>query len=337
MLDRNNLFPVLSSMVKTTLGQRIPLKVTQYITHRCNLTCDYCGRIKVKIPELTTEEIKHYLREFRKLGTLFWSFNGGECLIRKDLGELIRYVRSLGMSCNIVTNGFFVPQHIDWIRNLNLVATSIDGPEEVQDKIRGKGAYKKNIKALEVLAKNNIRTVIVSVITKENINHLEHVLDLAEYYGHTWEAQPVVVHRSDHNNQVDRFRFDLNEFQDVIEKIIGFKKEGRPVFTSYDYLKDIKKFPNCEANMNCWSGRSFCALGADGAIFPCAEFVGTDINKIPVENGDVKKAFLSIPDMSKCNACYFSCYSEYNLLLNNKVKSSFRIAKNMMKNQWFWS
>lgn len=337
MINRDNIIKLARTGVKTMLGYKIPMKVTQFITTRCNLNCEYCGRKNLDIGELETDEVEYYIQEFKKMGTLFWSFNGGECLLRDDLGELIRYVRGAGLKCNIVTNGILVPHRIDWLKDIDLVITSIDGPEGVQDKIRGKGVYKKNVEALDVLAKNKIKTVVVSVITNENIDKLGEVLRLVEFYGLSWDVQPVVIHKGDKEQNAKRYQFDTGRFVEAVDWIIGKKKNGAPVFGAFDYLEDMKRFPDCKANENCWAGRLFCALGPDGSIYPCGEFMGTEQYKIKPGTNDIRGAFNSIPDMSRCHDCYFSCYSEYNLILNHKIKSFFRISKNLIRRKWFWS
>jgi MoaA/NifB/PqqE/SkfB family radical SAM enzyme len=336
MIEKKIIPGLIKTFTKSMFGYTSPMKVTHYITLRCNLNCGYCGRKNLRVPELTTEEIRNYIREFRRLGTYFWSFNGGECLLREDLGELLRFATDMGMKCNIVTNGILVPKRIDWLKNLDLVITSIDGPEPVQDKIRGKGVFEKNIKALEVLAEKSIPTVVVSVITNENVECLKSILDVVEYYGHSWDVQPVVVHRGDEKGVAGHYRFDRERFLQAIDWIIAQKKEGKPVFSAVRYLEDMKRFPHCLANENCWAGKLFCVVAPDGALHPCAEFVGTNAFRIEVTRGNIGKAFRSIPDMSRCKNCFFSCYSEYNLILNNKVRESFRIARNILQGKWFW-
>ncbi|MDD5085749.1 MAG: radical SAM protein [Candidatus Omnitrophica bacterium] len=337
MIDTKSLFGAAKAIVKCYLGRRTPIKVTQYITLRCNLDCEYCGRKNISVEELSTDEVKFYIREFRKLGTLFWSFNGGECLLREDIGELINYAKEQCLKCNIVTNGVLVPRKIESLKKLDLVVTSIDGPEDVQDKIRGKGIFKKNIEALDVLARNKIKTVIVTTISNENIDKLDEVLKLAQLYGHSWDVQPVVIHRGDKEQKAKEYQFDVEKFKEAIDWIIHKKKEGAPIFSAFSYLEDMRKFPNCEANDKCWASRLFCVIGPDGSFYPCAEFVGTELYKKTLTDHDIKQTFLSLPDMWRCRNCYFSCYSEYNLLLNHKVRSGFKVLKNLLNRRWFWS
>jgi MoaA/NifB/PqqE/SkfB family radical SAM enzyme len=337
MIDISNLPRIAYSIARSVAGKRIPLKVTQYITFRCNADCIYCGRKNIESKELSTERIKRYIAEFKRMGTLFWSFNGGECLLRNDLGELLDFVKKSGLKCNLVTNGFLVPQRIEWLKNVDLIITSIDGPQAVQDAIRGPGAFDKNMKALEVLAGHGIKTVVVSVLSSENIDSLDEILKCVEQYGHSWDVQPLVVHRGDREGKAKKYFIDEKKFREAVGWIIRKKNEGAPIFSALSYLEDMKKYPHCEANKNCWASKLFCSIAPDGSLYPCAEFIGTDDAKTPVIEMDIPGAFHKLPDMSKCSRCFFSCYSEYNLLLNNKFKSALKISKNLMRGKWFWS
>ncbi len=82
MKINNFFFKAMPGTLKVILGSRVPLRVTQYITYRCNLDCLYCARHKSGEPELTTDEVKSLMTSFRKAGALFWGFNGGEALVR---------------------------------------------------------------------------------------------------------------------------------------------------------------------------------------------------------------------------------------------------------------
>ena len=75
---------------------------------------------------------------------------GGEPLIREDIGRVIRAIKERNRYCIIYTNGSLVPDKIKDILLVDQLVISIDGWEATNDNIRGKGAYQKAIKALEI-------------------------------------------------------------------------------------------------------------------------------------------------------------------------------------------
>ena len=50
----------------------------------------------------------------------------------------------------INSNGSLLKEKIEDIRKLDSLTLSLDGPEEIQDKLRGKCSYKKTIRAVEI-------------------------------------------------------------------------------------------------------------------------------------------------------------------------------------------
>ena len=83
------------------------------ITHRCNLACIACytGAGQEKDNALTFEEQKSVICQARKMGVKSVSLSGsGEPLLYKHLFALIDYIRELGMSAIIFTNGTLIDE-----------------------------------------------------------------------------------------------------------------------------------------------------------------------------------------------------------------------------------
>jgi|SRR3989338_5220545 len=336
MIKTKNIPRIALKVLKVRLGKRIPLKVTQYITYRCNYKCAFCGRILNKAEELTTDQIKRCMKEFKKLGTEFWGFNGGEPLLRKDIGELVDYAKRLGLKRSISTNGFFIPNKINQIKNIDLILVSLDGPKEVHDKIRGTGAYKKVIEALKILNKNKVRTLIMTVISKENLDHMEHLLSIVKEYECDWELQPITIHKADIEKKAEEFFPDHKRFLETVDWLIKQKNKGNPITNSVGYLEQMKLPLNSNKIPDCWAGRLVCVMSPDGYVLPCAEMLELSKNYKSLLDVGVKEAFNSLPDMSKCRMCKFSCYMEYNVALGSLFKTGFKSINNIFKGKQFW-
>ena len=68
-----------------------PYSAIFYATHKCNLDCTYCTQKNPEVfsEELDTERTIEIFRRIRKdVDTLL--ITGGECLMRKDIEELVR-------------------------------------------------------------------------------------------------------------------------------------------------------------------------------------------------------------------------------------------------------
>ena len=85
------------------------------VTHRCNLRCITCytGAGVEKDNALTLEEKKSIIRQAKEMGVRTVSLSGsGEPLLYKHLFDLIDYIRKLGMSVIIFTNGTLIDKKI---------------------------------------------------------------------------------------------------------------------------------------------------------------------------------------------------------------------------------
>lgn len=287
-------------------GQNNPIKVTYYLTYRCNLSCAFCRRRDALQKELSSQEAMNMMKNFKKMGTVLWNFNGGEPLMRKDIGELIDYSKKLGFYTSLITNGTLIKGKAEAIRNIDHADISIDGDETIHDSIRGSGAYGKTLEGLEILKDLKISTAIMTVINKKSIPKLEHVIQLAERFGCSIKFQPVAVHPKDITEDAKSFFPSKEDFTNTINWIIQQKKNGRPIFSSMAYLEKIKdSWPDQQNKIRCYAGKFHCNITPDGKISPCC----AKLSKIEAPS------LQELPDMSKCQECFYSGPLELNLIL----------------------
>lgn len=122
----------------------------------CNLFCRHCYSssapgIKEGLPvdlliKLTTEA--------KELGYNVISMSGGEPFLYRHLHELLLHTASLDYFNSVTTNAMLLQTASAkrTMKNINLIAVSIDGQEEQHDNIRGlQGAYKKMLEGVAVI------------------------------------------------------------------------------------------------------------------------------------------------------------------------------------------
>ena len=188
-------------MVKN-LKRKGPLFILPWrSTQACTSSCLHCGfASKPPAPDaLGTEEVKKIVDEIYDFGATYLGLSGGETLLRKDLPEIIGYAKSIGLNVSLITNGYYVEGKIfdSLVKHNVRVSLSVDGAEEINDAIRGKGAYAKVVSAMEKTSKAELLDCLVATLanvdaTHNNVNSddMEHVIKLAEEYGARW----VVIH-----------------------------------------------------------------------------------------------------------------------------------------------
>src|SRR3989338_1325310 len=106
---------------------------------------------------MSLDEIISLINELSISGTKRLSFYGGEPLLREDIGEIIYYSKSKGLFLTINTNGFLVEDNISKIRNIDILTLSFDGPSDIHDSQKVKGAYENLIKAVKAARRKGIK------------------------------------------------------------------------------------------------------------------------------------------------------------------------------------
>jgi radical S-adenosyl methionine domain-containing protein 2 len=166
--------------------------VNFHLVKHCPMACNFCYArfedvirdTKVSKLGLPTEQARAVVTELAKLGFEKINFAGGEPLLRKDLPELIRYAKSLGLVTSIISNSQLITA--DWIKSvdghLDQVGISVDSalPERrvhMGRAINGKpltnGDY---LDRAALIRLANISLKINSVVTAQNFDE-----DMSEF------------------------------------------------------------------------------------------------------------------------------------------------------------
>jgi radical SAM protein with 4Fe4S-binding SPASM domain len=175
----------------------LPWRCTQACTSSC-LHCGFASNPPAS-DALGTKESMHIVDEIYDFGATYLGLSGGEPLLRKDLPEIIGYAKNIGLQVSLITNGYYIDGKIfdNLVKHDVHVSLSVDGTEEINDAIRGKGAYEKAISAIKKTSKAGLLDCLVATLAnvdaiRNNVNSedMEHVVQLAEEYGARW----VVIH-----------------------------------------------------------------------------------------------------------------------------------------------
>jgi MoaA/NifB/PqqE/SkfB family radical SAM enzyme len=87
--------PSLRGWIRNIAAQEgiFPFYASFKLTSRCHFACPFCNIKKTPTPDLPTSDIKAILKNLSHSSILVTSFEGGEPLLRADIGELLRYAR----------------------------------------------------------------------------------------------------------------------------------------------------------------------------------------------------------------------------------------------------
>jgi MoaA/NifB/PqqE/SkfB family radical SAM enzyme len=291
------------------------------LTNRCQSKCKYCNIPLRKQKELSTKEILSLLDQLKKLGTQRIAFWGGEPLVRKDIGKLIDYAKNLGFYVTLDTNGYLVPQKLNQIKNLDLLLVSFDGNEKTHDRNREKGSHKKALEAINS-CKNKIPVWTITVLTKNNLDQIDYIMDLAKKMNFKTTFQ--ILHHSKALSKNDQTMLPASEdYKQVIKQLLQKKKNKFPIVSSIKYLKKLLEWQDYsfshrvkkkKGDIPCWAGNLFCNVDTDGKVYPCVVLIEKTkaLNFLDV---GFKKAFDNLSN-TKCSACTASCLIEFNMMFS---------------------
>ncbi|MBW2597786.1 MAG: radical SAM protein [Deltaproteobacteria bacterium] len=85
-----------------------PISINLDLTSACNFSCPHCVDSKIinTGEYLSIEDVKHSLDTLKSRGLLsVILLGGGEPTLYKDFGEIVNYIKSIGLQLGIVTNG----------------------------------------------------------------------------------------------------------------------------------------------------------------------------------------------------------------------------------------
>jgi MoaA/NifB/PqqE/SkfB family radical SAM enzyme len=323
-------------------GTVFPWYVNYVITNKCNLRCPYCY---IEINDQTKkdpplDEVKSTLESLYKMGTRYVCLIGGEPLVRKDLPEIVTFIRKnlKGMLITISTNGVLMDRHIDTLAQVNTLTVSLEGDRESHDSDRfnekGHGSYDQIVKNLHLLKRNNFKHFsIQTTVSTNTYNSWEHVVSLAKELDCSVLITEVAPHPDEELceanlstqqlyslwTRVKELKvqgFPIENSFESINNTIKFNEYVGPYKIYYDYEDMPKELRDMGGNRGCSMGKYGLFLDTDGTFYRCATLFGT--SKGPnFHDSSLEQAYSEIAADNKCKSCRMAIACQINTLTNS--------------------
>ncbi len=232
----------------------------------CNLNCTGCWAAEygheLSMPYETLDSI---IRQGKALGTYFYLYSGGEPLVRKE--DIIRLCE-VHPDCHFTafTNGTLIDEAFanEILRVKNFIpAISVEGFEEDTDFRRGKGTFKKVVKAMEILRAKRLPFGISCCYTSKNADiigseeYFDQMIDWGAKFCWFFTYMPVG------KGAVPELMANAEQREFMYNQIRKFRKT-KPLFT-IDFWNDGEYVDGCIAG-----GRRYFHINANGDMEPCA-------------------------------------------------------------------
>jgi MoaA/NifB/PqqE/SkfB family radical SAM enzyme len=252
----------------------IPWAILMDPTSACNLHCTGCWAADYgdKL-NLTFEELDSIIKQGKEIGVYAYIFSGGEPLVRK--ADVIRLCEK-HPDCMFLafTNGTLIDEKFadDMLRVKNFIpAISIEGFEEDTDFRRGKGTYKKVVKAMRILKEKRLPFGASVCYTSRNAEMIgseeffDSIIAMGAMFAWVFTYMPVGV------DAVSELIATADQREMMYYKVREYR-ETKPLFT-IDFWNDGEYVKGCIAG-----GRHYLHINANGDIEPCAFIHYSDSN-----------------------------------------------------------
>ncbi len=166
---------------------RVPSLQSAYfhVTNRCNLRCLHCYYPSRAGPaDMPADLICRLIDEVAAQGGTGITLSGGEALLHPEIKRILGHASSK-LSVRLLTNGTLIDQ--EWASLLvdlgAQVQVSIDGStEQIHDRIRGKGTFKRALRAVSFLQEAGLgdNLALCATVMEQNLPDLSRIIGLAE-------------------------------------------------------------------------------------------------------------------------------------------------------------
>lgn len=299
------------------------------ITNVCNAKCDFCGFAVDKFDpkrrrSVTLQEARDVIDIARKNHIGYLLFVGGEPLVHKDLGPMVRYAAERGIHPMVCTNGsLWTDQNMRSLANdgLSSVIMSIDSHDVVRhEKNRGlPDVCRKIKKANDTFASLGIQTT-ASVTASKLIDDYEKLPPFLRELGFTscTFSYPLTSLNSSYLSFSDSnlVNYSTEELVGVFEKIKDMKRRsGFPVVNPTESLTEmqrhLKKQPE---RFGCLGGHKYFYLDWNLNLYRCHYW---ETPMCTIYEFDQSKLI-----RDGCRRCMIDCYRDPSVLQHVAINAS---------------
>jgi MoaA/NifB/PqqE/SkfB family radical SAM enzyme/GT2 family glycosyltransferase len=241
-----------------------PTQATLYMTKVCNFFCEGCSRQTVGVKnfkELDVEIVQKTLEQYPTLQG-FCLAGLGEPTLNQNLPSIIEYLKENGKYAGVITNGSNVEPFRQMKHQPDYISISLYGynKEQYNDYVK-LDMYDTVIENYKKLKEINNSVGFSYFVCKENIDHLEKIVELAnELEADFLNITNYLVYDTNDQKELDKIIYASDtEYIEKIEKILAKsdKINARPIYLEEDYC------------FHCPSYRNIINIDGDGSIGGC--------------------------------------------------------------------
>jgi len=304
-------------------GKPRPFSASFAVTNKCNLRCAYCDLPNIKAPELSLDQIDVLFKKLRKMGVLRLGLFGGEPLVRKDIGEIVKLAKKHGFFISLNSNMLLYERFKDVLDPVDYFFVSIDGTPEKHIANRGNQKFEVILDSVRDIVSRKKKVTAICVVTDSDKATADYLIDLAIREKMDVHFQPE-CYDSECAGRTAPDDLEQEATRQFWLYLLERKKQGAPITSSKGYLEYISKWHNYKETSvydpqhKCMAGSGFLSIDPSGIAYPCiftkGNFEGIDLMKYEWED--------KFDGTTPCTKCIVGPLLEYNLLFHKPISAT---------------
>ena len=275
------------------LGYQNPFSAVLKITSKCNLKCTHCPWNKNLNNDKDTDFWKQTIDKVFNMGVRTIVFEGGEPTHREDLPELINYAKKKKLKTIVISNATNSLKGIEpdnfWF--------SVEGHQELHDKIRGKNTFEKMISQFRYCIDKKYNNLAVITLSKKNYKEIERTINEINPFFKSILINFIYPYKNSQDEAIP-----TEDLKSLSNKIIELKRKYPSIINSTKGLKIV----GAANGIKCYPWWNI-HVSSDGV------FVHDCVVK-QIEEYD-------------CLKCYLSCYNEVYQGANFNIEALFEFFR----------
>jgi mycofactocin radical SAM maturase len=254
-------------------GLSAPITVTWEITAACNIACVHClsssGHRRLR--ELNVEQSLALVDELAAMQVFQIHFGGGEPFMYYGIWDVLERCTARGLVMCISTNGTLITaersRRLKQFDPLYFQVSLDGGLPETNDRIRGKGVFKRAMRGLELLAEENHSLTVNSVLTRYSFAELDRLYEIAG----SFHAKLRVTRLRPSGRGKDVW----GELHPTREQYLAFTEwlTAHPDVLTADSFFHLNAFGHKLPGLDvCGAATATCCICPEGEVYPCAFF-----------------------------------------------------------------
>src|SRR5271166_2916023 len=306
------------------LNFELPAVCDVSVTNVCNATCDFCGFARDKTLAgaaryLDVDVFSRALPILHRRGIRYMTLQGGEPLVHPDIVRLVSQTAAAGISCAVITNGWFLPRYVGSLvaAGLDRLIISIDSAD-LSEHERNRGLDGLERRLVEGIAQARARGLPVQAsVTVNRLVRYDELPGTLRRLGFDCVSfsyprrEPFGSTSLVYGGESQLVDLDRDELLAALDAI-GQLRKRFPVLNPRASLAEVARYVRGEPQaVPCVGGHKYVYLDWNLDIWRCeawSERLGSvfDLDRIPDQR-------------EPCNACMMACYRNASMLMHAAV------------------